>query len=81
MTTPGVAGSNQQVHLERPGITYKQAEAARAAGQEIYRSGRIWPVRRPPSMPGQPAGFWIADEQTRSDHTLRLYRDGRMEAE
>jgi hypothetical protein len=60
-------------------ITYEQARNAYEAGVKLHHGGQIYLVQR--SMretEGEPV-LWVTDEQTRGDHGLLLYPDGRSE--
>ncbi|MGD9049366.1 MAG: hypothetical protein PVF77_15015 [Anaerolineae bacterium] len=64
---------------EWPEITYGQALAAYEAGQKLYRSGRIFLVRRALRGPEDGLVLWLADERTLGDQGLLLFPDGRTE--
>jgi hypothetical protein len=63
-----------------PEITYQKAQAAYEAGQKLHVGGRIFLVQRALREPEEGMVLWVTDQQSRGDHGLLLFPDGRMEA-
>jgi hypothetical protein len=63
-----------------PEITYEKAQAAYEAGQKLHTGGHIFLVQRALRAPEQGMVLWVTDQQSRGDHGLLLFPDGRREA-
>ena len=63
-----------------PEVSYTQALAAHEEGQKLHLKGRVLLVRRALRDPSEGIVLWVTEEQTRGDHGLLLFPDGRVEA-
>lgn len=66
--------------VEWPEIGYEQALAAYEAGQKLHLGDLALLVRPVPRPAKEGLVLWITDQQTRAEHGLLLFPDGRVEA-
>ena len=64
---------------EWPEIRYEQARVAYEEGQKLHLGGKIYLVRQGLRRPQEGLVLWVADEQSRGEHGLLLFPDGRVE--